>query len=454
MIRSLRIVAGMTAIAAAAALALPANAQYSNEFRPAKLVQKGSSSKSIAGSGTVIVQVQVNANGTHRVVKIIKSSNPGDNAAAMDIAATSTYTPAHRGKTPITSYYDFTLKFRGHATSSSGQTVVASGSAAARIDALIHQGKYDAAKTQLEEALEKNPGDAILNEEFGTADFFLNDYEGAAAAFNKVPTIGKVYTQVAASAFANAAVKLADSNNADQALAYAKRAVQISPNASSYFALGAANLTAGNNDDAIANLKKAHDLVFADPKSDAKTRAGIDSRLLVAYLKAGNASQAQAIQTEMKSFGGDAGVAAGRTVGNYYIQQGNQAQQAGKLQDALNDFEQAAKVGDSQVQVTAYVGAAFTTSQMVAQQKTATPTDYAKVKSYADKALALSPNDPQANFAEGVALAGQWAAGGKSDSGLKSQALAALSKAKSAAQSAGNISLSLQIDQFIKANLQ
>jgi TonB family protein len=454
MIRSLRIVAGMTSIAAAAALVLPADAQYSNEYIPAKLIHQGSSSKTIAGSGTVVVQVQVNANGTHRVVKIIKSTNPGDNAAAMEIAANSAYRPAHRGKTAINSFYDFTLKFKGHNVGSSQQITVASGSAAARIDALIHQGKYDAAKSQLEGALEHNPNDAVLNEELGTADFFLNDYAGAASAFDKVPTIGKVYSQVAASAFANAAVKLADNNSADQAMAYAKRAVQINPNASSYFALGAANLTAGNTDEAIANLKKAHDLIFADPKSDAKTRAGVDSRLLVAYLKAGNASAAQATQAEMKSLGGDTGVAAGRTVGNYYIQQGNAAQQAGKLQDALNDFEQAAKVGDSQVQVTAYVGAAFTTSQMVAQQKTASPTDYAKVKSYADKALALNPNDPQANFAEGVALAGEWAAGGKSDGGLKSQALAALNKAKSAAQSAGNISLSLQIDQFVKNNLQ
>ncbi len=54
-------------IAAAVALAtlipLAASAQYSNEFTPAKLIKQGTTNKSVAGSGTVIVQVQVNPDG-------------------------------------------------------------------------------------------------------------------------------------------------------------------------------------------------------------------------------------------------------------------------------------------------------------------------------------------------------------------------------------------------------
>ena len=61
--------------------------------------------------------------------------------------------------------------------------------------------------------------------------------------------------------------------------------------------------------------------------------------------------------------------------------------------------------------------------------------------------------DAQANFAEGVALAGEYVVGGKSDASLKSQALAALNKAKSAAQASGNFSLSLSVDNFIKQSL-
>jgi hypothetical protein len=89
-----------------------------------------------------------------------------------------------------------------------------------------------------------------------------------------------------------------------------------------------------------------------------------------------------------------------------------------------------------------------------AQKTPPTKDDYGKVKAYADKALAINPNDALANYAEGVALAGQWVLGNKSDAGLKAQALAALNKAKASAQSSGNFSLSLNIDNFIKSTLQ
>ena len=79
---------------------LAARAQYSNEYVPAKLLKQGQTSHSIAGSGTVVVQVQVNADGTHKAIRVIKSSNSGDNSAALDIAQTSTYRPAHRGSAP------------------------------------------------------------------------------------------------------------------------------------------------------------------------------------------------------------------------------------------------------------------------------------------------------------------------------------------------------------------
>ena len=86
------------AIAALVALTqLPAAAQYANEFVPAKLIKQGTTSTAIAGSGTVVVQVQVNADGTHKAIKVIHSSNSGDNPAAMEIAQNSSYRPAHRG---------------------------------------------------------------------------------------------------------------------------------------------------------------------------------------------------------------------------------------------------------------------------------------------------------------------------------------------------------------------
>jgi TonB family protein len=450
--RSIRIVAGATAVAAAAAFALPANAQYSTEFAPAKLIHQGTTSKPIAGTGTVIVQVQVNANGSHKVVKIIKSTNSGDNAAAMDIAAKSSYRPAHRGKTAITAYYDFTLKFKGHSVGSSGQTVQR-GSTAARADALIHQGKYDAAKSMLQEALENNPSDPVLNQQLGTAEYFLADYPAAAAAFDKVSSIGGTFKAVAAQSYALAAVKTVASAP-DQAVAYGKKAVQLAPGANSYYALGSAELAAGDTASAVTALKQAFDGVQNDPKADKKTKVAIASQLYAAYDKAGDTADAEKTLAAIKQI--DPNNTSVQTLeGNKYIQAANDASKAGNHAEAIKDFEQAAAVGSPTVQVTAYSAAALEENALLQSGKTApTKDDYGKVKAYADKALAINPNDALANYAEGVALAGQWVAGNKQDAGLKAQALAALNKAKAAAQAAGNISLSLNIDGFIKHTLQ
>lgn len=451
MIRSIRIVAGATALAAAAAFALPANAQYATEYVPAKLIHQGSTSKTIAGSGTVVVQVQVNANGSHKAVKVIRSTNASDNAAALDIAQNSTYRPARRGKKPITAFYDFTLKFKGRSVAQQGESVV-SGSTAARVDALIHRGKYGVAKAQLQQALASNPNDPVLNEQLGTVEYFLADYPSAAAAFEKVPTVSKTFLQVAAQSYALAAVKSL-SLAPQQAVAYGKKAVALIANANSYYALGSAELASNDAAGAVTDLKKAFALVQSDPKADTKTKVAIASQLYQAYSKAGDTADAQKTLASIKQID-PSNTSIATLEGNQYLQAGNAAVQAGNHAEALKDFEQAASVGSPAVQVTAYAAAAFQQNALLqAQKMPATKDDYAKVKAYADKALAISPNDALANFAEGIGLAGEWVIGGKSDAALKAQALDALNKAKASAQSSGNISLSLNIQNFIKSTL-
>ena len=68
-----RIVAGFSALTIAV-VAAPAFAQ-SQDYSIAKVIKQGTTTQPIAGSGTVLVQVQVNADGTHKVVKILKSDN-------------------------------------------------------------------------------------------------------------------------------------------------------------------------------------------------------------------------------------------------------------------------------------------------------------------------------------------------------------------------------------------
>ena len=451
-----RIAAAACAAAVVGAFALPASAQYASEYAAPKLTHRGSTTKSIAGTGIVIVQVQVNPDGSHHALRVIRSTNPGDNAAALEIAQTSTYRPAHRGKTPVPAFYDFTLKFTGKAVAASSVGGGGMSGSSAQIDRMIRAGNYAGAKAKAQEELGSNPNDPILNSELGAANYFLADYPAAADAFMKVSSIPHEFAQVAANSFTQAAQKLANSDP-QRALSYAQRAVQMAPTGGgAYYALGAAELNSGNATQATTDLKKARDLVFADPKSDTRSKVNVDAELYAAQSKAGDAAAAQTTMNEIKRLDPNNATVA-TLAANNYITQGQAAVKAGNYQQAISDFEQAAGAanGNSQVLVTAYTSAAFAQSQMLNSQKTPpTLADYVKMKGYADKALAANANDPNANFAEGVALASEYVVGGKTDSSLKSQALTALNKAKAEAQSSGMMSLSLNIDSFIKQYLQ
>jgi tetratricopeptide (TPR) repeat protein len=220
----------------------------------------------------------------------------------------------------------------------------------------------------------------------------------------------------------------------------------MSPNGGAYYSLGVAELNAGDAQSAVTDLKKARDLAFADQKTDAKTRVAIDSALLQAYTKAGDSANAQTIADEIKRLDPNSD-AAQIVMGNQYMSQGNDASKAGKHADAIAAYEKAAQVGGPKVAVTAYAAAALEQSRL-------DKPDYSKMKVDADKALAISANDPLALFAEGIALYGQYVQGGSTNSGLKTQAVDTLNKAKSAAQAAGNFSLSLNIENFMKQNIK
>ncbi len=452
MIRITRMAAAAAAVLAAVAFASPASAQkYSNEFSQAKLTHRADTSVPIAGSGTVVLQVQVNADGSHKVTRIIRSTNPGDNAAALDIAKNSTYSPQHRGKTPVTGFYDFTIAFHGKSVASNG--VVATGTTA-QVDKLIHAGKYDAAKAMVLQALASKPKDATLNQQLATADYFLKDYSGAAAAFEKVSTISKPFIPVAAQSYAMAAVKLAPTDSAT-AVSFAQKAVTMAPSGGTYYILGSAQVQNGDAALAIPNLQKARTLAMADPKMDTSAKVNIDASLLQAYIKTGDTASAKSLEDEIMRLD-PANTTVKRMIGNQYLAAGNDASKAGKHEDALASFLTAAKEGDKDVAVTAYASAALEENDLIGAQKTpAVPNDYlTKMKPYADEALALNPNDALANYALGVAMAGAWITGGKNKPEYKSQALDALNKARAEAQAQGNMSLAFNIDSFIKANIQ
>ncbi|MDQ2864640.1 MAG: energy transducer TonB [Candidatus Eremiobacteraeota bacterium] len=430
--RFTRIAAGVSALAVAMASS-PAYAQYANEYMPPKLSHRGTTTHAIAGNGTVIVQVQVNADGSHHVTKILKSSNSADNAAAMDIAAQSSYKPGTRGGKAVTAFYDFTLKFNG--SSVSADTGESTSGAAGQIDSLIRAKKYSDAIEKAQSALENNPNDSSVNQLLGLAQYYANDETAAAATFSKVSNVSKQFVPVAAQAYAAAAVKAAPSNPA-QALQYAQKAVSLDNSNNSHFALGVAQNASKQYPDAVATLKALHDRV-----SDPKIKAAIDAQLLQSYYATNDSADATTTSAELKRLDPNAASSGARMEGNHLLQAGSEAMDKKNYDAALSDFDQAASSNDSQVAVTGNTLAAFAIFRM-------DKPDYKKGKSYADKALAAAPSDPQANFAEGVAYAGLYASSRSDDD--KKQAVSYLNKADGLAKAAGNTQLAQNIEATLK----
>jgi tetratricopeptide (TPR) repeat protein len=435
--RICRFAAVMCSIGIAIA-AVPAMAQYANQFSPAKVSKQGTTSHDVAGSGTVKVQVQVNADGSHKVIKVISSSNSGDNAAALDIAQTSTYVPAHRGSTAVVSFYDFVLKFNGKmaVNQTEDQSAAAGGgSDATAIDALIRGGKYKDAIAKANAALASSPGNESILQMLGVAQYYDGDITDSAATFSRVSDIKKPFVQIAGIALASGAVKSASENPA-QALQYAQRANTLAPGSSSKFALGVAQLANKQYSDAITTLRGVHDQV-----TDAKAKLNIDQELLQAYLSTNDTADANATSSEMKSLDPSGSTAASQAVARHYLQAGSDAMNAKDFDGALKDFDQAASSGSPSDAVTANTFAAFAILRM-------DKPDYMKAKGYALKAVTAAPDDPQANYAAGIAYAGIYASSQNKDD--KTQALNYLKKSDTLAKAAGNEALALQVETQIK----
>lgn len=440
--RSSRVAAIAGALAVVLGTTLPASAQYANEYIAPKLLTRGTTSSGISGAGTVIVQVQVNADGSHKVIRVIRSTRAANNQAALDIADTSTYKPATRGGKPITAFYDYTLKFTnsGVAAGPTGHTPLAT------VTRMNTAGNYKGAAAQAKAYIAAHPGDGPMNQQLGIAEYFQNNFEDSAAAFTQVPTISKNYRALAAHAYASAATSLATDTPPDavRAVAYARKALAIDNGANSLFALGISQLAGRDFDNATASLLKARNLAFADKRTDVKSKVNLDTVLLEAYAANGDFANAQKTAAEIKHLD-PTSTAGARVLGNAYLNQGFASMKAAKYDDALKQFDQAAAIGDPQVQVTAYSYGALSISS------TAKP-DYNLMKTYADKALAVKSDDAMANFAEGIALTGQYQTSKKAD--LKTSAADYCNKALGYAKAASAESLVLQIQSFMKTNLK
>jgi tetratricopeptide (TPR) repeat protein len=401
-------------------------AQTSTFYTPPKLVRQATTSVPVAGNGAVTVQVFVHKNGTIGTVKLKKSTNHADDAAALDIAKHSTYKPGALDGKPIDAYYTMALKFNGASVvndtgTTSNQLIAA--------NALIRANKFAEAKTELQSYLAGHPGDKDAEALLGVAETYLGDAQGAAAAFDLAGTIPDRFKVVAAKAYADAAFDALKAKNNEQAIALCDKALALQQNVNTLFIRGTAYANAQKYPQAIADLETAKAQASAG-HADTATLNAIDGSLATSYIFGGQTDKGLALARALK-LRDPSSTRVDDTLAAYYNQQAVAAMQAGKKAEAVTDLENAAKAVPSRA-VVLYVQAANVLSQ-------GDKPDWKAVKAEADKALAIDPNDGRALYVAGIALANQ---------GDVKSAIPLLQKAK---QNAGSdTSLNTQIDDALK----
>jgi tetratricopeptide (TPR) repeat protein len=412
-----------------AAFALTSASAFSaseTSYVPPKLTQKGTATSAIAGNGVVKLQVLVRADGSFEVQKVVSSTNHGDDAAALEIAKSSRYAPARKNGKKVTAFYTYTLNFVGSQAQASDVAGPLS-----RYAADVRAGRYADAKAGLTVYLAAHPDDVQAGTLLGVADFFLNDYSGSAAAFTKAGTVPPEYKTIAANAYVKSAEQALASKDAAAAVADATKASRLAPGAPTLNLLGNAQIIAGDYPGAVRSLEQARTLASSEPALGAKQRATISANLAVAYIDAGDVDKAVALLPEIKQLDPDNAVALSNVV-SYYAKKGEAAEKSGDIHGAAALYEKAASLG-SEYAPLMYTKEAFAYMQGVKP-------DWKAAQTAAGKALAIKPDDAQANLAEGVALA---------NDGRGKEAVPYLQKADASAKASGDSALATKAEQLL-----
>jgi len=419
----------LTASAAAFAVgvaASSASAQTEQFYSPPKMLKQAEPSVAIAGTGQVQLKVMVHKDGSIGAVTVQKSTNHADDAAAIDIAKHSKYKPGARDAKPEDAFYTLVLKFNGSSVVNDTGT---SASDLVSANGMIRAGNYAGAKTLVESYLAAHPNDPSAEALLGVADGFLNDADAAATAFDAAGTIPPAFKAVAAKAYADAAVDALKAKNNDHAIALAQKALALQPSVNAMFIEGTAYANAQQYPQAIAALEKAK-AQASEGHADAKTLNAIDASLVTSYLFGGQPDKGAALAKAVKQRD-PSNTQIDTALGAYYSQQAATAMKAGKKDEAVADLEAGAQAVPSRGAVM-YVSAANVLAQ-------GDKPDWKRVKAEADKALTLDPNNANANYIAGVALA---------NAGDSKSAIPYLQKAK--ANVGTDASLSTQIDAALK----
>lgn len=386
---------------------------------PPKVTKLGTARAEVVSAGVVIVEVLVRPDGTFAVRNIVHSTNHADDAPALQIAKSSRYAPALKDGKPVVALYDFTLRFAGSALDPYERMI-------------FEHGNYAQAKSKLGPYLAAHPTDARAHRDLGIADTFLGRYDEATTAFDRAGSIPPRYRDIAAKAYSERAVALIDRKNYDAALAPARRAAELTPDATTNDNLALAEMNSGHVDESIAGFRKARQVAITE-NAPADQRARISANLAAALASQGKIDEAKQYAAEAKQLdpsanGGYLGIS------RYHADEAAAHLKLGHYAVAASVYEQAAGEAPDNA-VTLYDNAAFA----YLQEKPKPAND--KAKADVNKALAIDPNDPAANYALGIVLANE---------GKKRDALVALDKADAAAKNGTDATLTGNIENTIK----
>jgi tetratricopeptide (TPR) repeat protein len=430
---SLRTTSSLPLIAAIALGAVPvsAPAQTAVFYVPPKLASRGTNATPIAGKGTVTIKVFVHATGKADVpAAVSKSTNHGDDKAALEIAKTSTYKPGSKDGKPTDAFYTFVLSFTGAGAVGDGSSET-SGGPLQKVTALERSGDYAGAKAQLATYLQNKPDDKEANLLLGVAQAFTDDFAAAAAAFDKAGTIPPKYQTLAQKTYASAAVAALKANDDDSAIAYSSKTIELAPSAQPYNIRGSAEYAQKKYDAAIADLEKARDLATAE-KADNHQLAIIETNLTAAYMGAGQSDKGLATAKDVARL--DPSITqTGDLIAQYYNDKATTLVKAGDRKGAADQLDAGAAAAPK------FAVALYGNAAMILASDT--KPDWKVVKAEADKALAIDPNDARSNYVAGVALA--------NDKDTK-DALTYLNKAQASAKAGTDADLSKQIDAALK----
>jgi tetratricopeptide (TPR) repeat protein len=366
---------------------LAAGAQTAPSHVAPKLLQRGTNVTAAAGPGDVTVQVFVKKDGSFEVSKIIKSSNPADNAAALEIAKSSKYKPATNAGAPVDEYYDFTVSFNGDTAA------IGTGPMAAAL-ANIRAGKYDQAKTDLQAYLQTHPGDAQAGVLLGVADSFGGDPAGAVAAFDKAGPIPNEYKVLARQSYDKYASQALNEKHYPEAVAAAGHAIELDPQSlNDYYVRGIAYTGMQNYTAAIADLQKARSVATA-AKADDKTLGAIAFQLAVAQVDAGQYGEAATTGRELARTDTAASARLDKIAYVSIVDAAIPLANGGHIAEAVSRLESgAASFPNSAAALYAQAAVILATDKKP---------DWNKVQAEAEKALSIDPKEGRADYILGI----------------------------------------------------